>query len=226
MRPRDLWKVNRRIKRRHIFVLAYGRSGSTLLMNILNSVPNCRIMGENNNSLYWLYCSYKAVCAAQYEHGRNAHRETSPWRGISAVNSEQFAKGLAGQFVTSVLQPSKSDRIVGFKEIRYSQRDVPDIEEYLNFIGLAFGNVTFVVNHRKVEDVAKSKWWRSSADSIERISDIDRRFWSLECRYPLVHFEYDKAVIDQQYIKERLLELDLPYDRERIKRVMETKHSY
>ena len=45
------------IERRYnfVFIFTYGRSGSTLLMGLLNSLPHYCIRGENNNLLHRLY---------------------------------------------------------------------------------------------------------------------------------------------------------------------------
>ena len=39
-------------QRRYLFILATGRSGSTTLLTMFNSLPNIRISGENRNQLY------------------------------------------------------------------------------------------------------------------------------------------------------------------------------
>ena len=35
----------------HVFVMTYGRSGSTLLMGILNSIPGWLLRGENRHAM-------------------------------------------------------------------------------------------------------------------------------------------------------------------------------
>ena len=39
----------------HVFVMTYGRSGSTLLMGILNSIPGWLLRGENRHAMRHLY---------------------------------------------------------------------------------------------------------------------------------------------------------------------------
>ena len=39
----------------HVFVMTYGRSGSTLLMGLLNSIPGYLIRGENRHAMRHLY---------------------------------------------------------------------------------------------------------------------------------------------------------------------------
>lgn len=37
--------------KRNIFIVTYGRSGSTLLQNLLMTIPGCIIRGENHNAM-------------------------------------------------------------------------------------------------------------------------------------------------------------------------------
>ena len=45
----------------YLFTLTYARSGSTLLQNILNSVPGVLFRGENAGALNGLYSSWAGV---------------------------------------------------------------------------------------------------------------------------------------------------------------------
>jgi hypothetical protein len=42
---------------RHAFIVTYGRTGSTVLMSLLNASGRTRIFGENYGYLYGLYRS-------------------------------------------------------------------------------------------------------------------------------------------------------------------------
>ena len=41
--------------RDYVFVMTYGRSGSTLLMGLLNTIPGYLIRGENDDALRFLF---------------------------------------------------------------------------------------------------------------------------------------------------------------------------
>lgn len=45
----------------HILIITYGRSGSTLLMSLLNTVDGVLIAGENYNVCLHLFRAYKAL---------------------------------------------------------------------------------------------------------------------------------------------------------------------
>ncbi len=42
-------------QRRYLFILATGRSGSTTLLKMMNSLPNIRLSGENYNAVFQMY---------------------------------------------------------------------------------------------------------------------------------------------------------------------------
>lgn len=44
-----------------VLIITYGRSGSTLLQGILNSIPGYLIRGENENLMAHFYNAYKII---------------------------------------------------------------------------------------------------------------------------------------------------------------------
>ena len=56
--------ANRRsttLKFRHILIITYGRSGSTLLQGVLNGIEGVVLRGENDNAFFDLYKTYKKL---------------------------------------------------------------------------------------------------------------------------------------------------------------------
>ena len=51
-----------------VFVITYGRSGSTLMQGILNSIDGFHIKGENNGFVFKLFESYQLLVNAKEEH--------------------------------------------------------------------------------------------------------------------------------------------------------------
>ena len=83
----------------HVFVMTYGRSGSTLLMGILNSIPGWLLRGENRNAMRHLYDFHRSGLAerARVDPDR-ASQPTHPWFGIEGfpeVASLQHIRALA-----------------------------------------------------------------------------------------------------------------------------------
>lgn len=224
LKIRQLFK--KPVKRRYVFVVTYGRSGSTLLMNLINSCQGCCVRGENYGALHSLYQSYKKIVDAQRDHGKNAHLARSPWWGISSVDADGYARRLVSSFIDEVIIPGPEDVLCGFKEIRFSLREVPDLTGYLEFIIKFFPNAKIVFNHRKLEDVAASKWWRNMPNALNLLSEMEERFNKVERSPDVFHFYYDEALENREHVREMFSFLGIEYSEEAVRDVFEARHSY
>lgn len=156
--------------RSYIFIVTYGRSGSTVLQSQLQAIPGYFVRGENMNVLYSLYQASVAAHIARYTHGKKAHAPDDPWFGADEIIPERFTQHLVEIFTKDVLQPPEDARVVGFKEIRFHEAGPEHFEAFLNFIHKNFKNAKFIFNTRPWQEVAKSGWW-ASMDS-ERVKEI------------------------------------------------------
>lgn len=213
-------------KYRYVFIVTYGRSGSTLLMSLLNTIPGYRINGENNNALYRLHQAGAAIDRARREHSGPEHRSArGAWYGMPRVEPRQFRRELVDSFVTHVLRPEPGDRVLGFKEIRYTKSDMPDLSGFLTFLRNGFPNSKIIFNHRNLTDTAKSSWWARNERSLEKLQVADARLSAIPTDERHFHFYYDE--IDDSLANIRALfeflgeELDEPA----VRRVLNTKHS-
>ncbi len=209
-----------------VLVIAYGRSGSTLLMNILNSCEGCCIRGENGQSLYKVYESYRAIVENQNLKGRRSNLQTSPWWGIDDVHAENLGRRFVNTFIDEVLRPEENDRIIGFKEIRYQSKDVPDLREYLNFLALCKPGMKVVFNHRNISEVAKSKWWQHVPDASQRLSELDKKFYEFTSPREHFHFDYNRGIVDMDHIHDLIRFLGLDFNADNIEATLKIRHSY
>lgn len=218
----------RRDNRRYVFVVTYGRSGSTLLMNLINSADGCCIRGENNNALYGLYQSYAALndAVTSEAKSKNAHKPTSPWFGLSAINTGDYVDGLIETFTQEVLRPQAGDRVIGFKEIRHSAANMPDFQGYMTFLTTRFPQAKIVFNHRNLDDVSKSKWWANAPRGLDTLKDMEAKFNSFNDPSLHFHFSYDRALNDRAHVAELYEFLELGFDAQKIEQVFAMRHSY
>lgn len=149
---------------RHVFIVTYGRSGSTLLQNVLNSIPGYCIRGENNNALYHMARAWEAVAGSEQMRGERIRGEGTgrdhPWFGAELVDPDTLGASLAESFTQQVLRPEPGTRVTGFKEIRFHLTGAHG-ETYLDFIQRFFPDARFIFNTRDHDGVAKSGWWAS-----------------------------------------------------------------
>src|SRR5699024_1079660 len=104
--------------REFLFIVTYGRSGSTLLQGILNSIDGYQIRGENGNIPYHIY-KYCRTAELQKAKRPKATSPDAPWYGIADYDSEEARTSARTFIVDTVLHPRPSARVVGFKEIRW-----------------------------------------------------------------------------------------------------------
>lgn len=177
--PLVLYLRRRRVRpqsiRKFVFIVSYGRSGSTVLQSMLATIPGSHIMGENLDALAGLFQSYRSAVQTRAEQGSSPRTAPGdPWRGAHNISPNKYNRKLARAFLEEVLNVPEDATVVGFKEIRYFDHD--DLEEYLDYIRLTFVPSTLVFNHRDPEDVAKSGWWRTHpAEIAEEVRRFDRR---------------------------------------------------
>lgn len=154
----------------YVFVVTYGRSGSTLVQTLLQSINGYFIRGENANSLLPLFRSASRIATARAKHGCREIEQKGPWYGINRVDPDRYAKKLIDVFVDEILQPPEDARVIGFKEIRVHEANGSEFERYLDFIATHLAPAKFIFNKRNWEDVAKSGWWKNcDADMVKEI---------------------------------------------------------
>ena len=212
-------------ERDYVFVMTYGRSGSTLLMGILNSIPGWLLRGENRHAMRHLYEFHRSGLAERkrVDAGR-ASQPTHPWFGIEGfpeVASLQHIRALAE---ATLLRPEHDTRVTGYKEIRWYDEDLPD---YLDFLQQVFPGARFVLNTRNLEDVAASNFWTHKDDPLGRVQRIEKRMLSaaegLGAAVYRVH--YDDYVADPEVLRGLFEWLVEVYDEDKVHDVLATPHS-
>jgi hypothetical protein len=214
----------------YVFIVTYGRSGSTLLQNVLNSIDGYCIRGENNNSLFHLARAWEAIDQSEpirgMRHKKERSEQTHPWYGAELIESRNYARSLANVFVREVLNPPVGTRVAGFKEIRFHING-PHFRTHLNFIHDVFPNARFIFNTRSHAAVEKSGWWAEMdpAKVRETLSWAEQLFMRYLEEYPErgIHMHYDDYAGEPQAL-ERLFDfLGERYDAPMVRRIMDTR---
>jgi hypothetical protein len=197
----------------YVFIVTYGRTGSTLLQKLLNTMDGVYVAGENHNVLRGLYEAWRNAGVTRLQFGGGHQAVGDPWHGAMMVDPDAFARQLAEAFVANVLRPPRGSRIVGFKEIRYL---TPDLAEQLDFMAQAFAPAKFVFNRRNVDAVSQSGWWRD-ADHQKLGADVARfdaitTAWAAANPGTSVRLDYDEWTADASSLRSVYALLDTPFD--------------
>ncbi|TDK50903.1 sulfotransferase [Antarcticimicrobium luteum] len=224
----------------YVFLVTYGRSGSTLTQRLLNSIPGYCIRGENGNLTYFLskVSSYvrdnenyvwRREDILKPEAGRHSFLQDilgtakDPWYGAENVDPDAMERALMDMFVNQVLRPGPGCRVCGFKEIRFHE-DPAFFTAHLETLRRAFPNSRFLFQTRDHAAVANSSWWsKLPAAKIESIlSRAETLFRSFSVSHPECCFtiQYEKFAAGISYVTEIFDFLGEVPDPERVQEIL------
>ncbi len=167
---------------RYVFVVTYGRSGSTLTQGLLNALPRTVVRGENNFYLLELFRAWERVRAFRRVHmkhnpqaGHSAFYGLHEIRPISLVRSARAT--VTGHLLGS--EPASQVDVLGFKEVLWHQVEPEETEAFFDFLDKTFPGVKFVLNQREHENVVGSGFWQGHDEAevmgaIRRVEEIQQ----------------------------------------------------
>lgn len=89
-----------------ILVVTYGRSGSTLLQGVINSIDGVLCKGENSFFIYYLYKAYVELLKTNAHQGLS---EQSPWYGSWSLSPENYLKS-SSRLIREQLLTSENEK--------------------------------------------------------------------------------------------------------------------
>lgn len=210
----------------YLFIVTYGRSGSTLLQGVLNAIPGYLIRGENLAMPYRLHRYHQASVKTRRNLARpNRLPSTHPFFGIDDYPDEIAFRDMRRLMLDTILRPEPDTRVTGFKEIRWNQKDV---RGYAGFLADVFPGARFLVNTRDHVAVSQSKWWAKNPDALTEIGEREERLHRVldDQGDQAFHVHYDDYVDDPGSLTSLFDWLGEDFDRERVAEVLGTRHSY
>lgn len=147
---------------RFLFVVTYGRSGSTLLQGVLNSIDGYSICGENNLSLQHLFRFYLDMKSSidSFQYNSMSVDVRNSW--YQTCNVEKLKDSLYN-LVFNMFSSSIHDRVVGCKEIRWKSligQSRGGLESFLDWLFLVL-DARFIFLSRSHSEVCRSKWYQN-----------------------------------------------------------------
>ncbi|SED19916.1 Sulfotransferase family protein [Nocardioides exalbidus] len=209
----------------HVFVMTYGRSGSTLLMGILNSIPGWLLRGENRHAMRHLYEFHRSgLTERDRVDPARASQPTHPWFGIEGFPEDASLLHIRMLAEATLLRPEPDTRVTGYKEIRWYDEDLAD---YLEFLRQVFPGARFVLNTRNLEDVASSNYWTHKDDPLGQVRAIEEKMLGAAETLgdAVFHVRYDDYVADPGVLRGLFEWLGEVYDQDSVEAVLATPHS-
>lgn len=233
----DLYKPSKG----YVFIVTYGRSGSTLTQALLNSIPGYCIRGENANATFRLAEMIQVLRGEKNFTMRRdriaAHREgkakaglgnigtsADPWYGAELLDVDRLGKGIFDTFVREMLHLPDGVRVGGFKEIRYLNNP-RYLEQHLEVLQDFFPSAKLILQTRDHADVAKSSWWKQKDQTqlARRLAMMDEGFHSYRASHDnCFHLDYSVYRQGAEALKPLFAFLDEPFDQTRVQAVLDT----
>lgn len=209
-----------------VFVMTYGRSGSTLLMGILNSIDGWLIRGENRHALRHLYDFHRSGLT---ERDRWNPKKTSttvhPWFGIQDFDEQASLTGIRRLVTKTLLRPEPGTRVSGYKEIRWYDEDLSD---YVTFLRQVFPGARFVLNTRDHSEVQESAFWRHHENAPARLREIEDRMLAVadDLGDACFRVHFNDYRDDPAALRPLFEWLGETWDEERVRNTLAVRHSF
>lgn len=211
----------------YLFIVTYGRSGSTLLQGVLNTIDGYVIRGENGGAVKELWRYQKTLSYWRAKRKKPVPLpETNAWWGIDGFDERHCARMICEIVDSTILHPPAGTRVAGFKEVRYLEPDTP---EYVAWMAETFPASRFILNFRNLDDVAKSAWWQDKPDAQQQLQAADEMLLGISQTLGPVRshvVRYEQYAADPEGMRPLFAWLDEEFDGKRIGATMARPHSY
>jgi len=164
-----------------VLLCCTGRSGSTTLQQIINSIPNSNICGENYgaiNSLLLFYKKLKQTTFLQVPGNKNPlsydellQKSIKPawYNSYNLIEIQNLIK----KQIIKMFKNSDTTILWGFKEIRYENKNIELLREFKEL----FPNVKVIIHIREdIETQSKSSWFKEDPNAKVFLEKQNRNF--------------------------------------------------
>ena len=160
----------------YVFVVTYGRTGSTLVQGLLNALPRTLVRGENGMYLVHQWRGADAAVTLGQRHLKHRPRKvTSAFYGshlLTAAGFVESARTLTKTMLLGLRKEHEYDRL-GFKEVRWHEIAPEETESFFAWFEQVFPGARYVLNTRDPERAAGSGFWQR-VEPDEAMRQIDR----------------------------------------------------
>jgi len=162
-----------------VLICATGRSGSTTMQRLINTIPNSNICGENFGAINSLLEFYRRI---KYSTRNNIPGHLKPASFDEIVsknikpawyNSYNFPQivQLIKITIVNMFKNKETTNIWGFKEIRYDDGNIKYIEDFKEL----FPQTKVIIQIREnIEAQSKSGWHKNNKNAADFLSKLNK----------------------------------------------------
>lgn len=197
---------------RYVFVVTYGRSGSTLTQGLLNTLPGTLVRGENNMFMLPFFRSWAGLKEFQEKNNENARKGSqSAFYGLDEIDPEDFvqtARELTLRSLYGSADPSGVE-VLGFKEVLWHRIKREEQAAFFDWFEQIFPGATYVLNQRDHEKVSTSGFWQNQEErrvlrTLKRVEEMQQ--FLRDSRPGRTHdIRYERVTSDDADVKAREL---------------------
>lgn len=217
---------------RILFMVTYGRTGSTLLQGLLNACPRTLMLGENWGVLYGLH-QLRASLQQWRDHAGmvSIDAPTHPFFGGPRFDFDGFDAKLAdlGRSYFEHFDVDLTDYdVIGFKDTKYI---VPDLDAHLEALAALFPNALFLFLTRDHDELVGSGFLKLAPEDMvrEALANFEQTIDQLEADLGaerIARLDYRDVVERGPKLFDLFHRLGLQPDPAALEAVAEAPHSY
>ena len=212
-----------------VLICATGRSGSTTMQRIINSVPNSNICGENFGAINSLLEFYKRIKTTTFDfvpgHLRPASYEDIISKNVkpSWYNSYNFQQtvSMIKMLIASLFKNSETTNVWGFKEIRYDNGNINYIKEFKEL----FPQTKVIIQVRaNIQAPSQSSWLKKDRNAVQYLNTLNNEFYNFyNHNKEWCYFTTFEKMFDMENIKKifEFIDCSQYYDQNKIKQILD-----
>ena len=212
-----------------VLICATGRSGSTTMQRIINSVPNSNICGENFGAINSLLEFYKRIKTTTFDyvpgHLRPASYEDIISKDVkpSWYNSYNFQQtvSMIKMLIASLFKNTAATNMWGFKEIRYDNGDI----KYLRDFKELFPQTKVIIQIRgNIAAQSQSSWLKKDKNAVQYLNALNNEFYNFyNQNKEWCYFTTFEKMFDMENIKKifEFIDCSQYYDQSKIKQILD-----
>lgn len=211
-----------------VLICATGRSGSTTMQRIVNTIPNSNICGENFGAINSLLEFYRRIKKSTKEN-IPGHLHPATYSDILAqdikpswYNSYKYPQivQLIQMTIVNMFKNNSKTNVWGFKEIRYDAGNI----QYINDFKELFPQTKVIVQIREnIQQQSKSGWFNKDKNAVAFLQKTSKELIDFANKHKewcyLTSFE---RMFDKENLKKMFTFIDCAdsYDEVRVSEVI------